>query len=293
MKLRKKTRSGLKVVGIDGNRRNKLNKTLRRVSEEERRKELAKSGKSGALKRTEDPKAPSTKITLKLNKAGNMRGLDGGGNHQSPHMAKIRAMRKFYNKQMPVSQCSSCAFASSCPQFRAGYECAFLPFFNSHQIESIEDLVGYMKDLLEANIRRAHQSVIMETLAGGTPNLENSEQLALLFGQLKDLYNIINDQNTQELTIESDDKSIIGKLFGSMEDLLGETEKALETPIEGRVIETQGEVLALPNSTNSEVANDFNHIQGEEPLVKKVIDRMKSRAKVKAPVVVPATLSKI
>lgn len=226
MKLSHKKGKGLRVVNIDGNRRSTLNKTLTKISEKQRRKELVNDGKPASL-----PTTPTTKLTVKLNAAGNMRGLSAASRRTPEEMSRIRKMRKFYGKMMPVPQCNSCAYSANCPQMRAGYECAFLPFLNSHEIKDMDDLMSYMEELLGANMRRAHQTVIMETLAGGSPSIETSEQLALLFSQLKDLHNLKKSEMA-EMTLETSDTSIIGQLFGDMNSLLKSTDEALKSPID-------------------------------------------------------------
>jgi hypothetical protein len=177
----------------------------------------------------------------------------------SERMRKIRAMRKIYNKQMPTLACNSCAYASSCPQFKAGYECAFNPFLNSHKVETPEDLMNYMQDLVAANFRRAQQATIMETLSGGAPSLELTESLAMLFNMTRDLHDKMSEEGTS-VTVETEDDSIIRRLFGSSENLLGETRKALKEPIEvsavvERVMEV-GEGVTGDGSVNSEVIGE-------------------------------------
>lgn len=225
MKLSRKKGKGLRVVTIDGNRKSRLNKTLTLISEKKRRQELATSGNAPLA-------TPNTKITVKMNTSGNFRGLNPASRRSPEEMQKIRAMRKFYSKQMPVPQCNSCAYSSNCPSFRAGYECAFLPFLEAHQIDSMEDIMRYMEELLGASMRRTHQTMIMETLSGGSPSLETSEAIALAFGQLKDLHALKERTENAEVTLETDDKSIIGQLFGNMGSLMDSTSAALKNPID-------------------------------------------------------------
>lgn len=168
----------------------------------------------------------------KVNRAGNKRGLyrqDMSPEDLSEDMKKRRAMRRFYNKQMPVPQCNGCAFAAQCPQFKAGYECAFLPFLNSHKVESVDDLIIYMREMIGAGVRRTHWALTAETLSGGTPSFETTEQMAMLFNQLKELYQIATKQDT-EIEIEGD-ASIIGQLFGGLGQLVEDTKLAHAKPI--------------------------------------------------------------
>jgi hypothetical protein len=172
----------------------------------------------------------------------------------------MRAMRRFYNKQMPVLQCSTCAFSTQCPQFRAGYECAFLPFLNSHRIETTEDLVSYMKELLGATMRRAHLSMLMETLSGAPPSMELSEALNLAFMQLKGLYETMTLRQTASVEIETKDSTIIGRLFGGLSSLLDHTKAVQVTPIMSMPLESQQvkEVETPKNDVNLAVLQDYS-----------------------------------
>lgn len=172
---------------------------------------------------------PKSGVRLSVNVSGNLRGLAPA--NDSAHMSKVRAMRRFYNKQMPVLQCANCAFASSCPQFKAGYECAFLPFLNAHRIDTEEDLIGYMKELLGANMRRVHLTTIMETLGGGQPSLETSEALNLSFMQLAKLHELTSKQVSVSAELD-ETGTIIGKLFGGLSNLIEDTKLSVASPIE-------------------------------------------------------------
>ena len=186
----------------------------------------AHSNKVRSKELSDDKKAASAAnnptTTLKLNVKGDLRGMHMAKNPpDSDHMRKVRAMRNFYNKQMPVLQCSHCSFSTQCPKFKAGFECAFLPFLNSHKVESTEDLKQYGKMLVESNMRRVHMSLMMESMTGGAPTLETTESLNLAFQQVMQLDERLDSQS--ELTLETDDQSIIGKLFGTIDELVDDT----------------------------------------------------------------------
>lgn len=175
--------------------------------------------------------AGSTKVTLNI--TGNRRGMHNVDNPPSSEvMAKNRAMRRLYNKKMPQLNCSNCQFSAQCPQFRAGYVCAFTPFLNSHKIETEEDLLFYAKEFLTVGIQRSQQAIIMERLTGAAPSLELTEGLAYQFNQLMQLYTTMQKANQVSLTVESGDQGIISRLFGNLESLIGNTTKAKENMID-------------------------------------------------------------
>jgi hypothetical protein len=157
-----------------------------------------------------------------LNASGNKRGMHA----TSESMRKIRAMRRIYrNKQLPVLQCSSCAYAQNCPSYKAGYECAYLPFLNAHSIDNEKDIVFYMRELISAKIRRIHIATMMETMSGATPSLELSESMQMAVDSLMKLHERMQETEENEASFEGD-ASIVGKLFGNISNLLADTKQA-------------------------------------------------------------------
>ncbi len=235
---------------------------LRKISERQSRKELSQLKSAKVLPRSLSA-ASNTKVTLKLNASGNLRGMHNAENPpDSEHMRRIRGMRRFYNKQMPQLQCSACAFSSSCPQFKAGYVCAFLPFLNSHKVESTRDLVDYMKELCGSSMRRAHLMTLMETLSGAPPSLETSEALGIAFEQLNKLHQTMTASGVSEVSIESNDGGIIGKLFGSLNTLVESTKHANQNPIDVSPVRTMiADREDSPILENSSSVVDFDLVR--------------------------------
>ena len=190
-----------------------------------------------------------------INKSGNQRGMHMKRNPpKSSRMSKIRAMRSFYGKQMPAMRCDSCAVSSSCPKFRTGYECAYLPFLNSHSIKNMTDLVHGMKQLATASIRRAHFSAMIEQMTGERPSTEVTEQLMLAAKQMNDLYMALS-KNDLTLELQGDGQSIVAKIFGSLDSFTQQIDKVRKDPIDV----TQYELENARRSSNvieAEVVSD-------------------------------------
>ena len=218
VKIRPKQRSREE---LDASKATRVSAHLNKLSQKTRLAELQQASTPPKSR-----SAVSPKVTVKMN-------ISGTRPEAAPSVdvKRKRAMRKFYSKAMPVLQCSGCAFASSCPKYRNGYECAFLPLLNSHEIESEGDLLDAMKTMAAGNMRRAHLATLMETLSGGAPSLETSEALNMTFMQLKALHETMT-QTQGEVTIESGDASIIGRLFGDVGSLIKHTRKAVDNPID-------------------------------------------------------------
>jgi hypothetical protein len=256
------------ISDFQATKRRKLIIKLHSKSDKERKLQL----KAEAIARLPDKYSNGKEKSLVLNSSGNKRGLHmrkEEPEEASKRMKKIRAMRRFYNKQMPVLQCNGCAYSAQCPQYRAGYECAFLPMLNAHKIDSIPDLIHYMRELVGANMRRTHLGLTMETMSGGKPSLENSEALQMAFMQLKELHQIATKHDA-EVEIETDDSSIIGQIFGDLKNLIQDTREANDEPINVAPVEKQlasADVLALTDKedhsadVNTELLREFSRDQ--------------------------------
>lgn len=203
----------------------------------------------------------SANLKLKLNLHGTRTGVSKALQKQEndAESLKMKAMRRFYNKAMPTLQCATCAFATQCPQFKSGYECAYLPFFKSHTIRNTEDLLTHAKDILEANMQRAHVAMTMETLSGAAPSPELSESLMMLFSQLMSLHERVTEQQNTSLEISAEgDETIIGSLFGNLNNLIAETQQAIEKPITDTSVDlpmTEDSKMALAVMPISDTVN--------------------------------------
>ena len=123
--------------------------------------------------------------------------------------------RSFYGRHLPVLQCNNCSLSRTCPKFRAGYECAFLPYLNSHRVETVDDLKKYMKQFVGNSMRRAQLMNIIEAANGGMPSVETSEALDMAFRQLKELHGVLSDGTEETIEIEGSE-SLVGSIFGGM-----------------------------------------------------------------------------
>ena len=251
----------------DAKKFGKLYFKLRKISEQKHLAEVKALSQVGKPRETAKapptvPAAPTTKVTV--NVSGNLRGMHLAGN--SEEMRRRRAMRQFYNKQMPVLSCSTCAFSSTCPQFKAGYQCAYLPFLDSHRIESEQDLIQAMQTVAGASVRRMHLATLMETLSGGAPSLETTEALALTFQQLAKLHEISAQQTS--VTVETNDSGIIGRIFNGLESLVESTRQAHQTPIEVPPIFSQEPKVAALEDHSSEVDEELIRAHSKDELAR-------------------------
>lgn len=168
-----------------------------------------------------------------LNKTGDRRGMHMAEKPpSSARMKQIRKMRRFDNPMLPKQQCNNCSFSSQCPQFRANYVCAFLPFLKAHKIESIKDLLFYCKELVAANMQRTHLALIMEKMTGGMPSQEISEQLQLSFDQLLNLHQRMTDSKISAEISMDENGSVVKRIFGPIDEMSKALARVKSRPID-------------------------------------------------------------
>lgn len=233
----------------------KLRSALLKRSEHIAREEASQKASVVPLKRVDAPQRHG-RITIKTNKIGDFRGKNPASHFDSETARLARAKRKIYNKKMPVLACNSCVYSANCPEFKAGYVCAYNELINSHSLETLEEQHEALKNIALAGMRRFHLATAMETLSGAPPSLELTETSALIFGMVKQYTETLN--GTTEVTIE--EGGVIGELFGGLGNLLGETTKAIENPPD-LLPAVSADNPALANADESkvvvEVANDY------------------------------------
>lgn len=172
--------------------------------------------------------APNVKLTIK--KKGCLT-LNGKG-AQLPALPdedrKWRA-RSFNGRHLPLLQCNVCSLSRVCPKFKAGYECAYVPLLNSHEVHNTDDLLKYMKLMCGNQMKRVQLMNIHEAATGSMPSVETTEAMSMAFQQLKELHKLITE-NEGEATIEVEGSAtVIGQIFSGMrmEHAVQETEKML------------------------------------------------------------------
>lgn len=233
MKLHLKRNAKPSLADQDKNKAHKIHQRLTRVSETVRRTQIAKEvakAKTPAKPRAdvEPPAAPkpANLVKIKLTRkvpvaapAGNLTLNSGDEGAGSPAVASDEVVwkgRKMHGRHLPVLQCNNCSISRVCTKFKAGYECAFLPFLHSHKVESAHDLIKYMKLMTGNAMKRAQLMSIIETANGGMPSVETSEALDMAFRQLKELHQVMTEKTEEDSVEIEGDATVIGSIFGGM-----------------------------------------------------------------------------
>lgn len=199
---------------VDAGKRLLITKKLRSLSERVRLNEIEKT--PAPLKREQDdqPKSPLAGLSVTVTKTVTKKKEDDPAT-ETDEEKKLWAARSMYGRHLPVLQCNSCSISRVCPKYRAGYECAYLPYLNNHKIRNELDLVKYMKLLVGNQMRRTQLMAIIESANGGMPSLETSEAMESAFRQLKELHEVIGTTEKSEMSITGD-ATVVNSIFGNI-----------------------------------------------------------------------------
>jgi hypothetical protein len=126
------------------------------------------------------------------------------------------------SKKMPNLACDNCPHIQVCPQYRAGFVCAFLREFEAQLLveEGESPEMSAVKSILIEQVKRAKRALLFETFEGGLINKDTSRVLrdvthaAHLLHQMKNPV-VKLAPGVQQPSAPAGD-SILGKLFGDM-----------------------------------------------------------------------------
>lgn len=78
----------------------------------------------------------------------------------------VRKPKKVYSKKFPKMACDTCYAASKCPEYKAGYACAYNKMFERFNTRDMSDIIQAMQGIVGYNMERMQKSMIFETLNG-------------------------------------------------------------------------------------------------------------------------------
>lgn len=79
---------------------------------------------------------------------------------------KVRKPKKVYSNKFPKMACDSCQAAQKCPEYKAGYVCAYNKLFNRFSTRDVDDVTHIMEGMVDQNIVRMQKAMVMETING-------------------------------------------------------------------------------------------------------------------------------
>lgn len=144
----------------------------------------------------------------------------------------VRKPKQVYSKKFPKLACDRCFAAANCPEFKAGYVCAYNKMFDRFSSRDMGDVIQSMQGIVDYNMSRMQRAMIMETLSGGfDPVVTQLMDTNIRYMQmLKQMYEVGSpevlrqtkviraDGSAEETTTLTNPQSggIMEKLFGKM-----------------------------------------------------------------------------
>lgn len=165
---------------------------------------------------------------------------------------KVLKPKKLYSEKYPKMACDMCVNAQKCPEFKAGYACAYNKMFQRYDTRDLGDIIQAMQGIVDLSMQRLQRGMLSEILNGGIPDPNVSgmmNQSMGLLSQLQRVYEagstevlrqtkIVRSDGTEETTTTLNNPQsggILAKIFGGM----GEEPKERE-PEKG-MIDTKAE----------------------------------------------------
>lgn len=141
--------------------------------------------------------------------------------------------KKMYSKKFPKLACDTCYAAQKCPEYKAGYACAYNKIFDKFDTRDMGDIIQAMQGIVDFSLGRLQRTMMFEMLEGGLPDPNVSammDQSMRYLGQLKSMYEngstevlrqtkILRSDGTQEMTTQVTNPQrggILEKIFGDL-----------------------------------------------------------------------------
>lgn len=163
----------------------------------------------------------------------------------------VRKPKKVYSTKYPKFACDTCYAAAKCPEFKAGYVCAYHKMFTRFDTRDMADIIQAMQGMVEHNMTRMQRAMVMEVLNGTVDGQVTAfiDQNMRLMMNLKQLYEFGSPEVLRQTRIVRADGSreettqitnpqgggILEKLFGNLtekpkDDTIIEAEVVSEEP---------------------------------------------------------------
>lgn len=148
---------------------------------------------------------------------------------------KVRKPKSVYSEKYPKLVCNTCYKSGDCPQYKAGYVCAYDRALKKFDTRNLDDIMDAMQSMTNVNLQRMQRALMFETMDGGMPTPEVTgliDQNMRLLQKMKELQDhspkavlsqrrIVNADGTQEVETQmhmNPQGGILSQIFGASED---------------------------------------------------------------------------
>lgn len=141
--------------------------------------------------------------------------------------------KKLYSNKFPKMACDTCVNAQRCPEYKAGYVCAYNKMFERFNTRDMADVIQAMQGIVDFSMMRLQRGMIAEVMEGGLPDPSVTNMMNQTMGlltQLQRMYEsgsqevirqtkVVKSDGTQETTTQvSNPQSggILSRIFGNL-----------------------------------------------------------------------------
>lgn len=146
---------------------------------------------------------------------------------------RVLKPKKLYSNKYPKMACDSCINAQKCPEYKAGYACAYNKMFERFNTRNMSDIIQAMQGIADFSMQRLQRGMITEIMEGGLPDPSVTNMMNQTWGymaQLQRMYEcgnqevirqtkVVRADGTQEMTTQVSNPQrggILEKIFGDM-----------------------------------------------------------------------------
>ena len=141
--------------------------------------------------------------------------------------------KKLYSNKYPKMSCDSCLNAQKCPEYKAGFVCAYNKMFERYNTRDMGDIIQAMQGIADFSMMRLQRGMLTETMNGGIPDPSVTNMMNQTWGymaQLQRMYEVgsqeiirqtkvVRADGTQEMTTQVSNPQaggILSQIFGDM-----------------------------------------------------------------------------
>lgn len=144
----------------------------------------------------------------------------------------VRKPKAVYSKKYPKFACDTCYASAKCPEYKAGYVCAYNKMFNRFDTRDMVDIIQAIQGIVEHNLARMQRAMILEVMNGNIDPVTSQlmDTNIRYLQMLKQMYEygspevlrqtrvVRADGSREESTMITNPQSggILEKLFGDM-----------------------------------------------------------------------------
>ena len=121
---------------------------------------------------------------------------------------QVKKPMKLYSKKFPKLACDTCYNAQKCPEYKAGYACAYNKMFDRFDTRDMGDIIQAMQGIVDFSLGRLQRGMLSEIMNGGMPDPNVSQMMNQSMGylnQLKQMYEYGNTEVIRQTRIMRND----------------------------------------------------------------------------------------